>query len=50
MLSEDTKALEFNQYHKSDKEPDEESDADLECLTKNTDGVRIILKNHPQQK
>ena len=35
MASENTKVLEFNYYDKYDKEPDEESDVDLQCLTKN---------------
>ena len=43
--SEDTKILEFNKYRKSDKEPGEESDANLECLTKNIDGC----KSYPEK-
>ena len=49
MLSEDTKILEFNQYQKSDKAPFIIY-ADLECIIQKTDGCKIILKIHPQQK
>ena len=50
MPSKDTEILEFNQYQKSDKAPFVIY-ADLECLIKNRlIGVKIILKNHPQQK
>ena len=50
MPSKYTKILEFNQYQKSDKAPFVIY-ADLECLIKKRlIGVKIILKNHLQQK
>ena len=50
MPSKDTKILEFNQYQKYDKAPFVIY-ADLECLMKKRlIGVKIILKNYPQQK
>ena len=49
MLSEDNKILQFNQYQKSDKAPFIIY-GDLECLIERTDGCKIILKIHTQQK
>ena len=49
MLSEDTKILAFSQYQKPDKAPFIIY-ADLECIIEKTDGYKIILKIHPQQK
>ena len=49
MSSEDTKLLEFNQYHKSNKAPFIIY-ADLESLIKKWMRVKIIQKNHLQQK
>ena len=49
MLSEDTKILQFNQYHKSDKTPFIIY-ADLESLIKKWMVPNIISKNHLQQK
>ena len=48
-LSEDTKVLEFNQYQKSDKKP-AITYADLVSLIQKLMDVKIILKNHLQQK
>ena len=42
--------LKLNNYHKSDKEPDEESDADLRCLTKNIDGCKYYLEKSSTTK
>ena len=41
MPSEDTNILEFNQYQQSDE---------VLFLLENTDGCKLILKIHPQQK
>ena len=41
MPSEDINILEFNQYQQSDK---------VLFLLENTDGCKLILKIHPQQK
>ena len=49
MPSEDTKILEFNQYPKCDKVPFVIY-ADLECIIEKTDGCKIIMKIHLQQK
>ena len=49
MPSEDTKILEFNQYHKSDKTPFAFY-ADLECVIEKMRGYRIILESHLQEK
>ena len=49
MPSEDTKILEFNQNQKSDKAPFIIY-TDLESLIEKTDGCKIILKTHLQQK
>ena len=49
MPSEETKILEINQYHKSDKAPFIIY-ADLESLIEKTDDIKIILKIHLQQK
>ena len=49
MPSEDTKILEFNQYPKYDKVPFVIY-ADLECIIEKTDGCKIIMKIHLQQK
>ena len=42
--------LKLNSYHKSDKEPEEESDADLQCLTKNIDGCKYYLEKSSATK
>ena len=49
MPSQDNKIYESNQYQKSNKAP-LVIDADVECLREKTDGCKIILKNHLQQK
>ena len=45
MASENTKVLEFNHYDKYDKEPDEESDIDLQSLTKNIECKNYLEKS-----
>ena len=49
MNSEDTKALEFNQYQKSDKAPFIIY-ADLECLIKRFDGCKNNHKSSSRAK
>ena len=49
MPSEGSTILEFNLHWKSDKTPSIIS-ADLESLIKKKMDIKIILKNHPQQK
>ena len=49
MPSEDTKILEMNQYQVSDK-ASSVIYADLESLIKERMNVKIIMKNHLQQK
>ena len=49
MPSEDTKISKLNQYQKSDK-AQFTIDADLRYFIEKTDGCRIILKIHQQQK
>ena len=48
MSCEDAKIAEFNQYQKIDKAPFN-IQADLQCLIEKIDGVKTILKIHPQQ-
>ena len=49
MPSEDTKVLEFNQYHKSDNAPFI-TYADLECFKKKIDGCKNNLENSSTRK
>ena len=48
MSCEDTKITEFNQYQKFGKAPFI-IQADFQCLIEKIDGVKTILKIHPQQ-
>ena len=49
MSLEDTKVLEFHQYHNSE-ETSLNIYADFKSLTENTDGCIIILRNYLQLK
>ena len=49
MPSDDTKILEFNQYHKSDK-ASFIIGADLECITEKIDGCRSNPENSSTTK
>ena len=49
MPSEDNKVLEFNLYHKSDKEPFIIS-VDLQCLIEKIDGFKHIHEKLPKTK